>query len=116
MSKRDKDQENDKQDDKPNSPAVVITGNPCDGFSYHGPFRNCDDANDWADDKLRGQEWWTAEMSTPTKRQKLFGGVNVQVEGGVVQELDVDLPCPECGAHVCYEDGYIVEDCDVDDK
>lgn len=114
-AKRDFNEDEEQEEDQI-FPALVITGNPIDGFSYHGPFRNSEEANDWADDELRGEEWWVAHMTPQTKRRKTFRGLKVQIQGGVLQDCDVHLPCAECGALVVCDEGYVLEDQDVDDK
>jgi hypothetical protein len=36
---------------------VVTAGNLFDGYEIHGPFQSAEEANDWADDELRGEDW-----------------------------------------------------------
>ena len=45
--------------------AIVITGNPGDGFVYYGPFDDAEQANAWAEDELRNAEWWVIELLNP---------------------------------------------------
>jgi hypothetical protein len=44
---------------------VIVTGNPGDGFSILGPFNELDEAIEWAEESLRGEEWWTMKMVQP---------------------------------------------------
>lgn len=101
-----------KDEDDCDLPAIVIAGNPRDGFSYYGPFLNTDEANEWADIELRNEEWWVTETTPQLKRSKTFQGVKVIVKGGVVQDCEVDIACPECGAQVGCDEGYVLEDHD----
>ena len=41
----------------PEKQYVVTTGNLFDGYAIHGPFRSAQEANDWADDELQGEDW-----------------------------------------------------------
>jgi hypothetical protein len=45
---------------------IVVTGNPVDGLTFYGVFKTAIDANDWADIRLNGKEWWVAELAHPT--------------------------------------------------
>ena len=38
----------------------MITGNPLDGFVFHGPFDNRDDAIEWGE--MDGGDWWIAPL------------------------------------------------------
>lgn len=42
---------------------IVITGNPVDGFDYHGPFDEHGDATEFAG--RLGVDWWIAELTAP---------------------------------------------------
>lgn len=44
---------------------IVITGNPCDGFFFYGPFDTAEQANDWADREQHGMDWWVGPLATP---------------------------------------------------
>ena len=46
---------------------IIITGNPVDGFTFIGPFNDSEEADAYAVEKLRGEEWWIADMSEPDK-------------------------------------------------
>lgn len=96
------------------NPAVIIVGNPCDGFTLFGPFRTSQEANDWADGEreLSNAEWWVSTMTPQKKRQVSFSGVEIEVDGGCVQDCQIELQCPECGAVTNAEDGYQVNDND----
>jgi hypothetical protein len=45
---------------------IVVTGNPVDGFTFYGVFKTAEDANDWAELRLNGKEWWVAALVHPT--------------------------------------------------
>jgi hypothetical protein len=36
---------------------IVVTGNPVDGFQFHGPFPSGNDAAEWAEQHC-AREWW----------------------------------------------------------
>lgn len=38
---------------------IVITGNPVDGFCYHGPFNNFEEALEWTELNCGGDYWIT---------------------------------------------------------
>lgn len=40
---------------------ILITGNPVDGFQYHGPFDSTEDAADWAS-RTQDADWWVAPV------------------------------------------------------
>ena len=43
---------------------IAITGNPVDGFLFHGPFTNSDFAVNWAEQELSNSkpDWWVSEV------------------------------------------------------
>ena len=41
---------------------VVISGNPFDGMTIHGPFDDGEAANDWADSNIKNDTWWVMEV------------------------------------------------------
>lgn len=43
---------------------VIVTGNPIDGFCFHGPFlqSNQEDRDVYVDQFLKGEEWWGAPL------------------------------------------------------
>lgn len=43
---------------------IIITGNPVDGFEYHGPFGSSDQAVTWAaaNPEIDGKDWWVAPL------------------------------------------------------
>lgn len=41
---------------------IVVSGNPCDGFDFTGPFASAELANEWAEDVLKRETWWVAEL------------------------------------------------------
>lgn len=42
---------------------IVITGNPVDGFTYHGPFADFDAASDWTEGESAADcDWWIAPL------------------------------------------------------
>jgi hypothetical protein len=54
--------------------AVVITGNPLDGFTCYGPFHNEPSAHDWAENRQPDDGgWWVMPLEHPkperTKRK-----------------------------------------------
>ena len=44
---------------------ILVHGNPVDGFSFVGPFEDTEQAVEYAENNLRGSEWWIAECSAP---------------------------------------------------
>lgn len=50
--------------DVPGEPAVIVAGNPSDGFQIIGPFTTWDDATEWAEANLN-TETWIMELSAP---------------------------------------------------
>lgn len=46
---------------------VVISGNPFDGMTVHGPFSEANEANEWAsaNNALRDESWWVVPMESP---------------------------------------------------
>lgn len=44
--------------------AVIITGNPVDGFSFIGPFPDEDAAREYGEN-LIPDDWWVSELETP---------------------------------------------------
>lgn len=52
-------------------------------------------------------------MTPQKKRQVSFSGIEVEIEGGVLQSCEAELQCSECGAVAC-GDGYLLKDRDVD--
>jgi len=44
---------------------IVIAGNPCDGYTYYGPFDSFDDACEYSDRELRKHETWIATLQPP---------------------------------------------------
>lgn len=49
------------------NPAVVVVGNPIDGFYIIGPFSDADIADDWAEDRTDDipGSWWVVTLQTP---------------------------------------------------
>lgn len=45
---------------------IIVTGNPVDGFEYHGPFNTEDSAIEWADTFIE-DEWWLAHLDAPVR-------------------------------------------------
>ena len=45
-----------------NSEWVVVLGNPVDGISIHGPFKNHMDAMTWAEGF---EDWWITTLEDP---------------------------------------------------
>lgn len=45
---------------------IVISGNPVDGMSFHGPFDDGNYANDWARAEMgNAEDWWITRLSKP---------------------------------------------------
>lgn len=44
---------------------VVIGGNPFDGMSVFGPFGDAEEGNEWAQDELKRDTWWTMKVEEP---------------------------------------------------
>lgn len=44
---------------------IVMVGNPADGFMPHGPFLDANYAGDWAEEEMRGKDWWTLALHMP---------------------------------------------------
>jgi len=42
---------------------IVVLGNPVDGFTFWGPFRNVEDAIDWAERSVLTTSWWIADLN-----------------------------------------------------
>jgi hypothetical protein len=44
---------------------IVVEGNPADGFTYYGPFKNFAAAHEWAvnNRKLDKRDWWAIPLS-----------------------------------------------------
>lgn len=45
---------------------IVVSGNPVDGFTFHGPFDGDGIAESWADHFLDDEEYWLAKVYAPT--------------------------------------------------
>jgi hypothetical protein len=99
------------------TPAVIVSGNPIDGFSFYGPFLNASEANNWGDSEMNANsEWWVSDM-TPQEKRRKGNGVTVGISGGVLQDCEVEVNCHECGACVGIgEEGYELLDHDVLNK
>lgn len=46
-------------------PAVVMYGNPGDGFGVIGHFDDGSEAVEWAETHLKGIEWWVMPLISP---------------------------------------------------
>jgi hypothetical protein len=51
---------------EPPKPAVVAVGNPFDGMRLYGPFSDANDANDWASETWKHEEWHVMELLPET--------------------------------------------------
>ena len=49
---------------KPDS-FVVAIGNPFDGISLVGPFDDAEEANEWAENHARANDWWSMHVRDP---------------------------------------------------
>jgi hypothetical protein len=47
------------------TPHIIVTGNPVDGFRYIGPFGNAEEAVEWAEHVDLEPDWWVAEVRVP---------------------------------------------------
>lgn len=47
------------------SPHILVSGNPIDGFSYIGPFPDYASAHAYAEAELRDEEWWLVALQPP---------------------------------------------------
>jgi hypothetical protein len=48
-----------------NASMILVIGNPMDGIRFVGPFPDSVEANDYADEKYHGEEWWAARIDPP---------------------------------------------------
>ena len=48
-----------------NKPHIVITGNPVDGFNYHGPFDNWQKAMEFGEYDCKDVEWHECALENP---------------------------------------------------
>ena len=75
------------------SKAIIIAGNPVDGFTVNGPFRDSEQACDWADWKLEA-DWWLTELEEPEDLEEFDPPKSdilanyAQEEGLVVKEIE----------------------------
>lgn len=44
---------------------VVVSGDPIQGIEVVGPFDDREDAIKYAETNMRGESWWTTEMTAP---------------------------------------------------
>lgn len=50
----------------PNTPHIIVTGNPIDGFSFIGPFPHVQAAAEHGNsDGDLDAEWWVAPLEAP---------------------------------------------------
>jgi hypothetical protein len=44
---------------------IIVTGNPADGFTYYGPFKNFARAHEWAVNYrlLAERNWWAIPLT-----------------------------------------------------
>lgn len=75
---------------------IVITGNPVDGFFYHGPFSALsEDASQWADDSDYADFWVT--KLTPPGKCDFCGEDGVHLVAALEGDPDQHV-CPVCHA------------------
>ena len=52
-----------------NAKAIVIVGDPVEGFEYYGPFDSANEAISFADGSVGGvvidEHWWVVELESP---------------------------------------------------
>lgn len=46
------------------NPQVIVTGNPVDGITLTGPFRDSDAATTYAERISHGDSWWITDLNT----------------------------------------------------
>jgi len=44
---------------------IIVSGNPCDGFTFYGPYNDANEAGDVARDDMRLDNWWIAALQPP---------------------------------------------------
>ena len=44
---------------------TIASGNPVDGFTFHGPFQSNEEATTWAERRL-DESWWIVKLYKPT--------------------------------------------------
>ncbi len=44
---------------------VVVVGDPINGITIYGPFKDAEDAISWAQSEVTKEPWWTAALETP---------------------------------------------------
>jgi hypothetical protein len=59
--------------------AIVIIGNPVQGFNYHGPFDNVEEAADWGNDNSEGGDWWVTDLHAPVELPLHYPGAAVPI-------------------------------------
>ncbi len=47
---------------------MVATGDPGDGFTYVGPFRDGNEARTWAE-RVWNRDWWILELHEPEDQE-----------------------------------------------
>jgi hypothetical protein len=68
---------------------VVATGNPADGFVFHGPFLDANFAGDWASEKLKGEDWWTLTVHQSNDDQAVSDPPHVEAVAHLYRAMDV---------------------------
>jgi hypothetical protein len=43
----------------------ILAGNVVDGMTVYGPFLLGDEANEWAEANLDGEDWWVTKLWGP---------------------------------------------------
>lgn len=43
---------------------ILVAGNPVDGLTFHGPFRDVQEMDAYADNNI-SDNWWMATLATP---------------------------------------------------
>lgn len=51
---------------------LIVTGNPVDGFIYHGIFANVEAAVSFAEKEIDSGDWWVAPMVLHTVPEEMI--------------------------------------------
>lgn len=59
--------------------AIVIIGNPVQGFNYHGPFDTVEEAAEWGNDNSEGGDWWVTDLHAPVELPLHYPGAAIPI-------------------------------------
>lgn len=54
--------------------ALVVQGNPVDGFIFIGPFPDKDAAIEWCEEVAIEPDWWIAECKSSIQMEREWNG------------------------------------------